>query len=136
MEMHQSFLLNSWEDLHHVYCGSLYAAFSFRHCQRFFCRPVPSSRSNFAKYPRPVTFHPMRWLRLWPHCPGSDTLSLDSNLLLCDFQVAQLSKFIHRSEGPKITLLRCADVTFLSDMVAFTTYRHPNNPYPDQGPAL
>ncbi len=42
---------------------------------------------------------------------------------LVDFQVAQLSKFIDRSVGAKLPLLRHVGVTFFSDWVAFDMYR-------------
>ncbi|KAI9452405.1 hypothetical protein BJY52DRAFT_912695 [Lactarius psammicola] len=66
-----------------VFTANLFKRHSpFQHYQRFFCRPVTSSGSLFSKYPRLVTFHPRRWLRLWRHCPDSKSLSLGSNRLL------------------------------------------------------
>ncbi len=54
---------------------------------------------------------------------------------LVDFRVAQLSNFIDRSVGPKLTLFRHARVSFLSDEVTFTMYRHANRPYSGCDPA-
>ncbi|KAH9013321.1 hypothetical protein EDB85DRAFT_2034004 [Lactarius pseudohatsudake] len=49
---------------------------------------------------------------------------------LVDFQVAQLFRFIDRSEDPELTLLRHADVTFTDRLVSLDLYqrppRHPN----------
>ncbi len=45
-----------------------------------------------------------------------------------NFQVAQLSKFIDRSVGPKLTPFRHAGVTFFNNEVSFSTYRHANHP--------
>ncbi|KAH9065042.1 hypothetical protein EDB87DRAFT_1187070 [Lactarius vividus] len=45
--------------------------------RRFFCPPVTSSPSNFTVYPQLVTIYLGRWLRVWPHCPCSPTLSLN-----------------------------------------------------------
>ncbi|KAH9171723.1 hypothetical protein EDB89DRAFT_2070494 [Lactarius sanguifluus] len=46
---------------------------------------------------------------------------------LVDFQVAQLSRFIHRSVGPKLTRFGHAEVGFFGDWVAFD-YPHVNHP--------
>ncbi len=54
---------------------------------------------------------------------------------LVDFQVTQLSGSIDRSVGPEISLFRHAQVTFFSDWVAFTVYRHANHPSSDWRPA-
>jgi hypothetical protein len=48
---------------------------------------------------------------------------------LVDFQVAQFLKFIDRSVGPKLNLLRYEEVTFDYRWVAFSSYRHPTDPY-------
>ena len=45
-------------------------------------------------------------------------------------QVAQLSKFIDRSVGPKLTLSRRAHVTFDNTWVSFDTHCHANDPTP------
>src|SRR6266702_252322 len=79
MEMHRSFPPNSWEDLHLVYGPSPYPVFPIQHYQRFFCPPGTSSPSIFTIYPRLVTFHPRRWLRVWPRRPGSKSSTLNSN---------------------------------------------------------
>ncbi len=50
---------------------------------------------------------------------------------LDNFHVAQLCKFVDRSVGPKLTLLRHAHVTFFNDKVSFGMYRHANHPSPD-----
>ncbi|KAH9171725.1 hypothetical protein EDB89DRAFT_1068915 [Lactarius sanguifluus] len=69
-----------WEDMHHVYRKSVYAAFPFRG-QCFFYPPATSALSISPKYRRLATFHPRQWSHFWPHYPGSKPLSLDSNRL-------------------------------------------------------
>jgi hypothetical protein len=54
---------------------------------------------------------------------------------LVDFQAAQLSEFIERSVGPKLTLFSHARVTFFSDWVTFNMYLHENHPSSDLGSA-
>ncbi|KAH9172896.1 hypothetical protein EDB89DRAFT_2242630 [Lactarius sanguifluus] len=54
---------------------------------------------------------------------------------LVDFRVAQLSKLIDRSVGPKLTPFRHAQVAFASDKVSFDMYRHANHPFLDWHPA-
>jgi len=43
-----------------------------------------------------------------------------------DFPVAQLSKFVDRSVGPKLSLFRHARVSFFSNFISFAMYRHPD----------
>ena len=52
-----------------------------------------------------------------------------------DLQAAQVSEFIGRSLGPKLTLVRHAEVTFSSDSVVFEICRHGIRPTPDWRPA-
>ena len=47
---------------------------------------------------------------------------------LVDFQVAQLPNFIDRSVGPKSNLFKTARVTFYSDQVTVSAYRHASYP--------
>lgn len=52
-----------------------------------------------------------------------------------DFRVAQLFKFIERSEDPKLTLIRYAKVTFSDYWVTFEMmYQHPKNLLDASGP--
>ncbi|KAI9429269.1 hypothetical protein H4582DRAFT_2031305 [Lactarius indigo] len=51
---------------------------------------------------------------------------------LVDFQVEQLSQFIHRSVGPKLTDFKHARITFFSDKVSFAMYRHAEHPFSDR----
>ncbi len=52
-----------------------------------------------------------------------------------DLQAAQVSEFIGRSLGPKLTLVRHAEVTFFSNSVVFEICRHGIRPIPDWCPA-
>ena len=61
--------------------------------------------------------------------PQLDEISISYLNQLVDFQVEQLSKFINRSVGPKLTLLRHVDVTFDSDRVSII-------PYANQSPGI
>ncbi|KAH9037529.1 hypothetical protein EDB84DRAFT_1655483 [Lactarius hengduanensis] len=49
-------------------------------------------------------------------------------LRLVDYQVTQLSKFVDRSVGPKLTLPRRAQLQFHNHSVTFTVYPHANHP--------
>ena len=53
---------------------------------------------------------------------------------LVDFRVPQLSKFIDRSMGPRLTRLRCADVRIRSNKVTFTLYCRANYQGWDRSP--
>ncbi len=55
--------------------------------------------------------------------PQLNRIYIDYLNQFVDFQVAQLSKFIDRSVGPKLTLLRHAQVTFSCGEVSFNMYR-------------
>ena len=55
---------------------------------------------------------------------------------LIDFQVAQLSMFMDRSVGPKLTSFRHARVTFHSHLVTFRTYGHANDSSPETHHAI
>ena len=55
---------------------------------------------------------------------------------LIDFQVAQLSMFMDRSVGPKLTSFRHARVTFYSHLVTFRTYGHANDSSPETHHAI
>ena len=54
---------------------------------------------------------------------------------LVDLQVPQLSKFIDRSVGYKLTLFKHAEVFFQNDWVSFTMYPRANHPFLDWRPA-
>jgi hypothetical protein len=53
---------------------------------------------------------------------------------IVDFQVAQLSDFIDRTLGPKLTLFRHAEVTFVRDFVSFDLHPQSYHPSSDWGP--
>ncbi|KAH8981987.1 hypothetical protein EDB86DRAFT_386218 [Lactarius hatsudake] len=57
--------------------------------------------------------------------PQLNKISIDY-LRLVDYRVTQLSKFIDRSVGPKLTLPRRAHLQFYGHSVAFTVYPHLN----------
>ncbi|KAH9171746.1 hypothetical protein EDB89DRAFT_1069638 [Lactarius sanguifluus] len=67
-------------------------------------------------------------------CPQITKIFIDY-LWLADYQVTQLSKFIDRSIGPKLTLPRRADLLFYDHTVSFAVYPHVN-PYPRHSDAL
>jgi hypothetical protein len=50
-----------------------------------------------------------------------------------DFQVAQLSNFVDRSVGPRLTLFKHAEVTFVRDSVSFDLYPQTYHPHSDWG---
>jgi hypothetical protein len=54
---------------------------------------------------------------------------------LSNVPVAQLAKFLDRSMGPKLTLLRHARVCFLNDFFSFTMYHQTDHPSSDWQPA-
>ena len=52
---------------------------------------------------------------------------------IIDFQVAQLSNFIDRAVGPRLTLFKHAEVTFVRDIVSFDLYPQTYHPSSDWG---
>ncbi|KAH8981525.1 hypothetical protein EDB92DRAFT_1952999 [Lactarius akahatsu] len=56
--------------------------------------------------------------------PQLDQIRIDYLNQSVDIQVAQLSEFVDRSVGPKLTQFRRAGITFSSDHVSFEMYRH------------
>ena len=64
--------------------------------------------------------------------PQLDRINLSYLNQLVEFQLTQLSMFIDRSVGPKLSPFRYARVTFYNDLVNFRTYHHANlsSPHP------
>jgi len=67
--------------------------------------------------------------------PQLDGISIYYSDQFVDLQAAQVSEFIGRSLGPKLTLVRHAEVTFYDGAVAFELCRHEIRPTPDWRPA-
>jgi len=67
--------------------------------------------------------------------PQLDGISIHYLDQFVDLQAAQVSEFIGRSLGPKLTLVRHAEVTFFSNSVVFEICRHGIRPIPDWCPA-
>ncbi|KAH9172836.1 hypothetical protein EDB89DRAFT_1905739 [Lactarius sanguifluus] len=64
--------------------------------------------------------------------PQLDRIGISYLNQLVDFQVGQLSKFVDRSVGPKLTHFGHAQVTFSSDYVSFTMNGHKISPTYDR----
>ncbi|KAH8983834.1 hypothetical protein EDB86DRAFT_3106203 [Lactarius hatsudake] len=62
--------------------------------------------------------------------PQLDRISI-RYLRLVDYEVTQLSKFIDRSVGPKLTLSRHAHINFFSHSTGFSVYPNVNHPSSD-----
>jgi hypothetical protein len=70
------------------------------------------------------------------NCPQLDRIHIHINYVnqLAHYPVVQLSKFVDRSLGPKLSLFRHARVSLCNTFISFTMYRHADQPSLDWHP--